>query len=360
MLTLGPSRSAKDPGPRSPWIRRLRNPPEHPGRKRSPRVSLPLDHPASSLYCASRFKEGTACPLKAFQRMLGLMAAALPVLQLDMLHMRPIQFWLKQRVPSAAWRHGRHRVTVTRACVSGLASWRDSFWLKRGVSRNNVSSEEWTLHPLAVQRIWEVFGRARVDLFASEDNSHCPIFFTKSTDAQPSALCFSPSRSATASTQASQGTTAQADPNSAPLEEPTVGFWVIPAAESSPLVNPLETGPPLSSERHDMASTARVMGPACVAARREPFVLPERVLNTMAEARAPSTRCLYALKWSIFSAWCQDRDLDPVTFDVSVVLSFLQEMLDKKRTSSTIKVCAAAIAASMPLLLADQWAEIVG
>ncbi len=50
------------------------------------------------------------------------------------------------------------------------------------LSRNNVSSEEWTLHPLAVQRIWEVFGRARVDLFASEDNSHCPIFFTKSTD----------------------------------------------------------------------------------------------------------------------------------------------------------------------------------
>ncbi len=50
-------------------------------------------------------------------------------------------------------------------------------------SRNNVSSEEWTLHPLAVERIWEVFGRARVDLFASEDNSHCPIFFTKSTDA---------------------------------------------------------------------------------------------------------------------------------------------------------------------------------
>ncbi len=51
------------------------------------------------------------------------------------------------------------------------------------LSRNNVSSEEWTLHPLTVQRIWEVSGRARVDLFASEDNSHCPIYFTKSTDA---------------------------------------------------------------------------------------------------------------------------------------------------------------------------------
>ncbi len=87
------------------------------------------------------------------------------------------------------------------------------------------------------------------------------------------------------------------------------------------------------------------MGPACVAARREPFVLPERVLNTMAKARAPSTRSFYALKWSIFSTWCQDHDLDPVTSDVSVVLSFLQEMLDKQHSSSTIKVYAAAIAA---------------
>ncbi len=69
------------------------------------------------------------------------------------------------------------------------------------------------------------------------------------------------------------------------------------------------------------------MGPACVAVQQEPFDFPERVLNTMTEARAPSTRRLYALKWSVFLAWCQD--LDPVTSDVAVVLSFLQEMLDK-------------------------------
>ncbi len=92
-------------------------------------------------------------------------------------------------------------------------------------------------------------------------------------------------------------------------------------------------------------SWAQVMGPACVATQQEPFGLPESVLNTMAEARAPSTRRLYSLKWSVFSTWCLDRDLDPVTSDVSVVLSFLQEMLDKQRSSSNIKVYAAAIAA---------------
>ncbi len=86
-----------------------------------------------------------------------------------------------------------------------------------------------------------------------------------------------------------------------------------------------------------MASTAQVIGPAYVTAQVEPFCLPECVLNMMAEARAPSTRRLYALKWSVFSTWCLDSNLD-----VSVVLSFLQEMLDKQRSSSTVKVYAAA------------------
>ncbi len=203
------------------------------------------------------------------------------------------------------------------------------------LSRNNVSSGEWTLHPLCVQKIWEVCGRARVHLFASEDNSHCPIFFTKSTDALahewPSLLLY-------------------AFPPFALLPQVLRRVreqWhkLILIARSSPVADPLEMGPSLSSKWYDMAFTARVMGPACVAAQREPFGLPERVLNAMAEARALSTQRLYALKWSVFSTWCQDRDLNPVTSDVSVVLSFLQEMLDKERSSSTAKVYAAAIAA---------------
>ncbi|XP_016333453.1 uncharacterized protein LOC107681650 [Sinocyclocheilus anshuiensis] len=51
------------------------------------------------------------------------------------------------------------------------------------LSRSNVPSGEWMLHPQTVQRIWEIFGKAEVDLFASEDNSHCPIYFSKERDA---------------------------------------------------------------------------------------------------------------------------------------------------------------------------------
>ncbi len=123
----------------------------------------------------------------------------------------------------------------------------------------NASSER------NLQKIWEVCGRARVDLFASEDNSHCQSFHKEHGCpgprlAQPSALCFPSNCSATAGTQASQGATAQTHSNSPPLEEPAVGVGFIPVAQSSPVADPLETGPPLSSEQHDMASTARVMG----------------------------------------------------------------------------------------------------
>ncbi len=76
-----------------------------------------------------------------------------------------------------------------------------------------------------------------------------------------------------------------------------MGVGVIPAAESSPWPIPL---------RRDLLSQANGTiwppQPELWALHVWPldgsfFVLLERVLNTMAEARAPSTRCLYALKW---------------------------------------------------------------
>ena len=51
------------------------------------------------------------------------------------------------------------------------------------LSRNPIPPGEWSLHTLTVQKLWRIFGRAEVDLFASEENTHCPIFFSKSDDA---------------------------------------------------------------------------------------------------------------------------------------------------------------------------------
>ncbi len=256
---------------------------------------------------AATFKSDTARPLKVFQRMLGLMAAASPVLQLGLLRMRPLQRWLKPRVPHNAWRHGHLHIRVNQACVTALTPWKNPRWMEKGVamglvhtrkvvttdasntgwgalcegkptfghwsktesgfhinclemlavcracqfflpdligrhvlirsdnmsvvsyinhqggvsskrlfilaerllewaqlnlrslraahlpgrlnqgadmlSRSNVPSEEWMLHPQVVQKIWKTFGKAEVDLFASKDNSHCPTYYSKDRDA---------------------------------------------------------------------------------------------------------------------------------------------------------------------------------
>ncbi len=47
------------------------------------------------------------------------------------------------------------------------------------LSRGNVASGEWTLHP----HILSIFGGAEVNPFASEDNSHCPSYFSMQRDA---------------------------------------------------------------------------------------------------------------------------------------------------------------------------------
>ncbi len=51
------------------------------------------------------------------------------------------------------------------------------------LSRGNVALWEWTLHPQMVLKIWSVLGEAEVNLFASEDNSHCPTYFSIQRDA---------------------------------------------------------------------------------------------------------------------------------------------------------------------------------
>ncbi len=84
------------------------------------------------------------------------------------------------------------------------------------------------------------------------------------------------------------------------------------------------------------------MGATYLASQWEPSVFPENLLNTISQAKAPSTRRLYALKWSVFSAWFTTHGADPEVCDISLILSFLQELLEKGRSPSTLKVYVAA------------------
>ncbi len=198
-----------------------------------------------------------------------------------------------------------------------------------------------------LEDLWQ--GRSRP--FRLQDNSHCPIYYSKDRDAlahdwsnlllyafPPIALLPQVVRRVR-----EQGHKVLLV---APLwrNQP----WLSELTQlltGSPLARAPETGSPLSGERNYMAPSTRAVGSLHLAAQREPTGLPERVLNTISEARAPSTRRLYAIKWSVFSTWCLNRGKNPSTSELAVVLSLLQELLDKGHSHSTLKVFVAAIAA---------------
>ena len=230
------------------------------------------------------------------------MASAAAATPLGLLHMRPLQLWLRDRVPRWAWHHGTFRVPVTPTCRQTFTPWRNLSFLRAGVPLERVSrhvvvstdasatgwgamcnghaaagswtgpqrllhvnclellavrlalhrfrtfltgqhvlvrsdntatvtyinrqgglrsrrmsqlarhlllwsqkhlrslraiyipgdrnfaadelsrfrpiSGEWRLHPQSVQLIWDQFGDAQVDLFASHDSSHCDLFYS--------------------------------------------------------------------------------------------------------------------------------------------------------------------------------------
>ncbi len=46
------------------------------------------------------------------------------------------------------------------------------------LSRQGLRPGEWMLHTKVMEQIWKKFGRAQVDLFASQEASQCPLWFS--------------------------------------------------------------------------------------------------------------------------------------------------------------------------------------
>ncbi len=253
--------------------------------------------------CLARFKLGHHVSVGACRRLLGLMAAASPVLPLGLLHMRPFLWWMKElrlhptvpatrliRVsrsycqPLLMWRdpvflrswgengcdppspydhdgrindrlgrglrrqsgewgvEGRvpllaYKLPGTQGCLPGLKYFlpvlggyhiivwtdnmavvshinrqggsrsrtldrlarhlllwsQDNFLSLKAVhvpgvqnlaadflSRQKLKPGEWMLNRQTVSQIWDLFGKAEVDLFASQESSQCPLWFSLS------------------------------------------------------------------------------------------------------------------------------------------------------------------------------------
>ncbi len=98
-----------------------------------------------------------------------------------------------------------------------------------------------------------------------------------------------------------------------------------------------------------MAPASRPLETSCLVLGRDVEVLgdlPQEVVDTITSARAPSTRHANALKWNLFVEWCSSHREDPRICPIRVVLSFLQQGLERRLSPSTLKVYVAAIAAN--------------
>ncbi len=145
-----------------------------------------------------------------------------------------------------------------------------------------------------------------------------------------------------------QGGAGICDTHSPELAEPALVSGPDRAVDNPSLADSGQEGYAISGGRLGVAPEPGTMEPSCVDApglSGEIDALQSRVIDTLTEARAPSTRCLYASKWGVFVKWCHQAHIDPVTCTVLNVLSFLQYRLDSGSLPSTLKVYVAAIAA---------------
>ncbi|XP_066532897.1 uncharacterized protein [Hoplias malabaricus] len=53
------------------------------------------------------------------------------------------------------------------------------------LSRHTIHSGRWRLHPEVIQSVWKLFRKAQVDLFASRDTTHCPLWFSEEPQDSP-------------------------------------------------------------------------------------------------------------------------------------------------------------------------------
>ncbi len=449
------------------------------------RARLSRERAAAILSYLRHFREGSSVHLKKFQRLLELMASASAVCHLGLLHMRPLQLWLKSQVPWTAWTSGCLSIAVTCGCIEALARGAtrissagsppgfgdftrgghnrridarlgsgvrgnasfgtvvgtsdpmahkplgtgSSLFSSKGVSGTTGTAACTDSHRQHVRGFvhkspgwhsFQGFVQAGSDFTAmgglspslhqsnahprslesrgrhafEEENSSRGMEVTPrvgSDDLEPlresggefiryerectlpvvllpvplpaergrahsalsssQALCVSSDQNIASGVMQDQGGASVSDTHSPELAEPALVSRPDRAVDSTSLADSGQEGHAIPGGRIGVAPEPGTMEPSCVAASglsEELNALQSRVIDTLTEARAPSTRRLYALKWGVFVKWCHQAHIDPVTCTVSDVLSFLQYRLDSGSLPSTLKVYVAAIAALRP------------
>ncbi|KAL0177470.1 hypothetical protein M9458_026364 [Cirrhinus mrigala] len=213
------------------------------------------------------------------------------------------------------------------------------------LSRQGPRPGEWMLHPEVVKQIWEIFGPAQVDLFATRENTQfhpAPLGLDAMVQTWPRLrlyafppIALTPGRG-----------------------QPTLSSPILagPSMVLGPDISPRrlsmgdsrqEGSPPTGGGHHPPPPPGAIeaVGVASEGAQLIASGLSTEVVETILQSRAPSTRKLYAQKWKLFTSWCGERQQDPANCPGGTVLEFLQARFSTGLAHSTLKVYVAAISA---------------
>ncbi len=232
------------------------------------------------------------------------------------------------------------------------------------LSRQKLEPGEWMLNRQTVSQIWDLFGKAEMDLFASTRVIPVPALVLPKFPDDSGHSCVRPPMTdcqsvRVSANKADSGSTMQSEGERcpSPSHSPILALPDLVLGANSPLVSASlgdsdQAGLAVPASGQDLASSARtleVVGMAHTGPRAVIDDLPDEVQETIASARAPATRKLYSSKWGVFESWCLTRAIDPVNCPVGPVLEFLQERLTAGAAATTLRVYVAAIAARREL-----------
>lgn len=85
------------------------------------------------------FQTGQVCSTERIPEASGVDGVSLLGLPLGLLHMRPLQFWLKSRVLWRTWTSGHLRILVNHSCISALKLWCNLDMYRRGMTLGLVT-----------------------------------------------------------------------------------------------------------------------------------------------------------------------------------------------------------------------------
>ncbi len=110
--------------------------------------------------------------------------------------------------------------------------------------------------------------------------------------------------------------------------------------DSPSLADSSEEGSTASETGHPVAPASRPLETSYLVPGRDAEVLgdlPQEVDYTITSARTLSTRHTYALKLNLFVEWCSSHREDPGKCPIRVVLSYLQQRLERRLSPSILK-----------------------